>query len=228
MAFEPARVEVVTFDSYSTLVDVGTTVEALADHVEDPISVARSWRVQSLIYAFACNALDAYEPFWDLCDYALDDALAEHGEDLSAAVRTDVLSVYHDLDSFPDVRPGVERLVDAGYDCYVVSNGNPEMLATMVESAGIADLIADTVSADDVASYKPAPAIYEEAARRAGAEPETVVHATAGLLDAQGATNAGLQSVWLNRHERARGRFGPDPGAERATVHDLADALGAP
>lgn len=226
MTFDPDRVETVTFDSYSTLVDVGTSIKALADHVEDPVSVGRSWRMQSLVYAFCCNAMDAYEPFWDLVDYALDYALAEHGEDLAPEARAELLDVYHHLDSFPDVRPGIQRLVDAGYDCYVVSNGNQEMLSTMVESADVADLVADTISAGDVASYKPAPAIYEEAARRSDTDPEHVAHATAGLLDVQGGMNVGMQGVWLNRHERPLGRFGADPDVELTTIHDLADELG--
>ena len=227
MTFDPDRVETVTFDSYSTLVDVGTTIEALADHVEDPVAVGRTWRIQSLIYAFCCNAMDTYEPFWDLCDYALDYALDEAGADLSDETREEILDVYHDLDTFPDVRDGVSRLVDAGYDCYVVSNGNQEMLTSMVAAAGVADLISDTVSAGDVESYKPAPPIYEEAIRRADVDAEHVAHATAGMLDVQGGMNVGMQGVWLNRHERPMSRFGPDPNVELTTVHDLADELGA-
>jgi len=42
------------------------------------------------------------------------------------------------------------------------------MLSSMVEHADIADLVADTVSADEVRTFKPAPEIYRHAAARTG------------------------------------------------------------
>ena len=63
MAFDPDRVSTVTFDSYSTLVDVEAAEAALADRVPDPEPVSRLWRSRSLAYAFVSNAVDAYQPF---------------------------------------------------------------------------------------------------------------------------------------------------------------------
>lgn len=226
MSFEPDKIDAVTFDSYSTLVDVGTTVEALDEHVQDPISVGRTWRIQSLIYAFASTAMDSYEPFWDLCEYALDYALAENDVDLPADTREEIMAVYHDLDAFDDVRPGIERLVDGGYDCYVISNGSPEMLESMLEGAAIDHLVEDTVSAHDVEAYKPDPAIYEAGVARAGTDPDRIAHATAAMLDVQGGQNVGMQGIWLNRHDRAASPFGTAPDGTVSTVTALADQLG--
>ncbi len=80
--------------------------------------------------------------------------------------RDAILSVYHELDVFDDVRDGVGRLRDAGYDCYVVSNGNPEMLDSMVDHADIRDLLDGVVSADEVGVFKPDAEIYRHAAAR--------------------------------------------------------------
>lgn len=221
-------VEAVTFDSYSTLVDVGTTVPALADHVEDPVSIARTWRIRSLIYTLVSNDLDTYEPFEGLCTEALAYALADAGVELPADTREDLMAVYHDLDGFADVRPGIERLVSAEYDCYVVSNGDPGMLASMLRSANITDLITDTISADHVERYKPAAAIYEAAVDRVGLNPAQIAHASAGFFDVYGAMQVGIRGVWLNRHDRPSDPFGPDPELVVSSVQDLADALGVP
>lgn len=221
-------VEAVTFDSYSTLVDVGTTVTALAEYVDDPVPVARTWRLRSLLYALICNDLGTYAPFSALVTDALEYALREAGTDLDQADRTDLLAVYDDLESFPDVRPGIERLVDGGRACYVISNGDPAMLESMLETADITDLIVDTISADDVERYKPAPAIYEAAIDKVGLAPDRIAHASAGFFDVYGAMNAGIHGVWLNRHERPADPFGPTPDRELATIHALADELGLP
>jgi len=224
--FDPGRVTTVTFDSYSTLVDVGTTIGALADHVAEPVVVGRQWRVRSLMYTLIANHLDAYQPFYEMNRDALKYALADNGEDLSRETREELLATYHDLDSFPDVRPGIERLVDGDYDCYVISNGDPEMLESMVEGADIADLLSDTISADEIETYKPAAELYHHAAERTGTPIEEVVHVTAGFFDTWGAMHAGMQGVWLNRHDRPADPFGPDPDLVAPDIEAFASDLG--
>ena len=62
MPFDSERVTTVTFDSYSTLVDVDTAETVLADHVDDPEPVSWLWRARSLEYTFVANQIDAYHP----------------------------------------------------------------------------------------------------------------------------------------------------------------------
>jgi len=227
MALDADRVSTVTFDSYSTLVDVEAAEAALADRVEDPEPVSRLWRSRSLTYTFVANAIDAYQPFYEMNRDALTYALAAHGVDLAAAERDEILAVYHELEVFDDVREGVRRLRDAGYDCYVLSNGDPEMLASMVDHADVADLLADTISADEVETFKPAPELYRHGAARTGTPVGEVVHATAGWFDVLGARHAGMQAAWVDRKSRPWEPFAGDPDATVETLHELADLLGA-
>jgi 2-haloacid dehalogenase len=225
MAFDPDRVRTVTFDSYSTLVDVEAAEAALAERVADPAPVSDLWRARSLEYTFVANHTDAYKPFYEINRDALQYALEAFGVDLPAAERDAILAVYHELDVFTDVRDGIERLRDMGYPCYVVSNGNPEMLASMVDHADIGDLIADTISADEVETFKPDAEIYRHAAARTGTPIEGIVHVTAGWFDVMGARHAGMQSAWVNRKGQPWEPFDGDPDLTIDTFHDLADEL---
>jgi len=227
MSFDPDRVTTVTFDSYSTIVDVDSAERALADRVEDPEPISTLWRTRSLTYTFLANFLDAYKPFYELNRDALTYALSVHGVDLSPAERDEILSVYHELDAFDDVRGGIERLREAGYDCYVLSNGNPEMLATMVEGAGIGDLLADTISADEIRTFKPDAEIYRHGAARTGTPIDEIAHVSAGRFDVLGAQHAGMQGVWVDRTGAPADQFGTDPNHTVGSFHDLADALDA-
>ncbi|MBB6645387.1 haloacid dehalogenase type II [Halobellus ruber] len=227
MTFAADRVRTVTFDSYSTLVDVEAAERALADRVADPGPVSDLWRARSLEYTFVANHTDAYQPFYEMNRDALQYALDAFGVDVSTEERDAILAVYHELDVFTDVRDGIERLRDAGYPCYVVSNGNPEMLASMVEHAGIGDLLADTISADEVETFKPDADLYRHAAGRTGTPIEEIVHVTAGWFDVMGARHAGMQSVWVNRTDQPWETFGGEPDLTVETFHELADALGA-
>ncbi|WP_256947085.1 haloacid dehalogenase type II, partial [Halobacterium hubeiense] len=195
MSFDPERVRTVTFDSYSTLVDVDAAERALADRVADPEPVSRLWRSRSLAYTFVANQVDAYQPFYEMNRDALQYALDAYGADVTTAERDEILAVYHELDVFDDVRSGLEALTEASYDCYVVSNGNPEMLDSMVEHADIGDLIEDTVSADEVETFKPAAELYRHAAARTGTPIDEIVHVTAGWFDVLGASHAGVQAA---------------------------------
>jgi 2-haloacid dehalogenase len=223
--FDADRVSAVTFDSYSTLVDVDSVEAALADRVEDPTPVSRLWRSRSLEYTLVANHVDAYQSFYEMNRDALTYALDAHDVDVSDEERDAILATYHELDVFDDVREGVERLHDAGYPCYVVSNGNPEMLDSMIEHAGIGDLLDGVVSAEEVATFKPAAELYHHAADRVGEPPERLAHVSALWLDVQGATHAGLQGVWLNRDDGPWEPFGPEPTLEASSLSAVADAL---
>lgn len=48
MTFDPDSVTTLTFESYSTLVDVDAVEAALAEHVADPEPVSKLWRARSL------------------------------------------------------------------------------------------------------------------------------------------------------------------------------------
>lgn len=225
MALDPDGVDVVTFDSYGTVVDVDDVERALERRVADPRSVSRLWRSRSLQYAMASSLLDDHEPFFDLLDESLSYALAAHGEDLPDAEREAILETYHSLDAFPDAQPGMDRLFDADYDLYVVSNGTPGMLTSMVEGAGISGLIEGTVSADEVERFKPAPEIYRRAAERADTELGRICHVSALWFDVQGANNAGMQTAWVNRGGGPTEPFGTPPDLIAEDFHEVADAL---
>jgi len=227
MTFDPDAVTTVTFDSYSTLVDVDAAERALDARVDDPEPVSKLWRSRSLAYTFVANHVDAYQPFYEMNRDALRYALDAHGVDLSPEERDEILAVYHELDVFDDVRDGIERLRAAGYDCYVVSNGDPEMLASMVEHASIGDLLVDTISADEIRTFKPDAGLYRHAAGRTGTPIDEIAHVTAGWFDVLGAKHAGMRGVWVDRKGTPREPFGDAPDLVVETFHDLADELGA-
>ena len=82
------------------------------------------------------NFVDEYQPFDEMNRDALRFALESHGVDLPFETIDEILSTYHDLDPFEDVRGGLEELAEAGHHVSVLSNGDPEMLESMAHVAG--------------------------------------------------------------------------------------------
>lgn len=225
MTFDAEEVTTVTFDSYSTLVDVDAAETALAERVSNPEPISKLWRTRSLEYTFVSNHIDGYQPFYEMNRDALQYALDVHEADVSETERDEILAVYHELDVFDDVREGIERLRDDGYECYVVSNGNPEMLESMVAHADIGDLLEDTISADEIQTFKPAADLYRHAAARTGTPIDEIAHVTAGWFDVLGAQYAGMQGVWIDRKATPWEPFGGDPDLTIETFYDLAEEL---
>ena len=227
MILDVERVETVTVDSYGTLVDPSAAERVLADRVEEPKPISDLWRSRSLAYTMVGNAIEFYQPFYEMNRDALQYALDVHGVDISTEDRDLILEVYHDLDVFADVREGISRLREGGYPVYVVSNGNPEMLDSMVENAGIGDLIADTISAGEIERFKPVPTIYHHAAERTDTPIGRIVHTAGPAFDVLGAMNAGAQGAWLDRENDPWESFtGREPDTAVTDFHELADELG--
>lgn len=162
----------------------------------------------------------AYQPFYGLLRDALEYALAAHNIDINEDARDEILSVYHDIDVFGDVRDGLQRLADGGYDCYILSNGTPEMLESLVEQADIDGYTEGVISADEVRIYKPAP--YRQAAARTGTPIGEIAH-TSPLV---GGIHDGMRGVRIDRKGLLWGPYDDTPDLTIETFHDLADELG--
>jgi 2-haloacid dehalogenase len=225
--FEAGRVQAVLFDSYGTLVDTTSAARVLEDVVDDPETVAEEWRANALFYSVVADDLDQYGTYFELHRYGLRDALRAEGVDLPEGRLRELNAVYHDLDPFPDVVRGFERLAEAGFRPSVCSNGNPEMLDSLVESAGIEETVAKLVSAHEIRRLKPARELYEHAAERVGHPPGRLAHVTGHWMDVQGAMNAGLQGVYLDRGGGQWPSFGPDPTLTVGSIDELRDRLDA-
>ncbi len=227
MTLDTDRVRTVTFDSYSTLLDVDSAARALNGIVDDPAAVAAEWRRSALEYSLVAGRLDAYDTYDALHQRGLEYALAAEGVELTDEKIAEVNAVYHDLDPFGDVEEGFRRLDAAGYAPSVLSNGDPEMLESLVESTGIADYVAAVVSADELRTFKPDAALYEHAADRVDTPIDTVAHVAAHWMDVQGAGHAGMQGVWIDRAGDPWPTFDGEPALVIDSILELCDLLDA-
>lgn len=225
MPFDSDAVEAIAFDSYGTIVDFTVVKESLSEYVDNPEAVAKLWRNRSLGYAMVGNAVEEYDSFYEMNRHALRYALQTMDIDVDEDEREEILSTYYELPVFDDVRDGLERLRDAGYDRYVVSNGNEEMLESMVEHGELGDLLTDTISADEVERFKPDAELYRHAADRIGAPVEEIAFVAAGWWDVPGAIHAGMQGVWINRQNTLWGPYDTEPDLTIETFGDFADTL---
>jgi 2-haloacid dehalogenase len=124
---------------------------------------------------------------------------------------------------FPEVRGSLEEARSRGWRLAILSNTDPDFIATSKELIGVP--FDETVVASEIRSYKPALGHWREFSARTGADPRRHVHVAASLFHDIGPANElGLPSVWVNRLAEPPG---PRPTRELPDLIGLADALDA-
>lgn len=97
-------------------------------------------------------------------------------------------------------RQGLARLVDAGYDVLVVTNGSPRQ-QDKVDRLRLRELVHGIAVSSIVGVRKPRPGIFEAAAREAGLTASEIdwMIGDSAEADIRGAAAIGARSVWLSR-----------------------------
>jgi 2-haloacid dehalogenase len=223
-------VRALVFDVFGTLVDWRSGVaEAFraSGLSNDPEQLADDWRARyPSILAEVNEGSRPWGNFDDLHLVTLGDLLAERGIDLSAEKRLRLVGAWHRLDPWPDVRPGLEALRRRRVVA-TLSNGH---VALLVDLARHGDLRFDCVLSAELAhAYKPAPEVYETAARLLSVEPAELMLVAAHPWDLEGARRAGLRTAFVDRPlEYGTGspaRVDPDADESVADLLELSERL---
>jgi len=107
----------------------------------------------------------------------------------------------------------------------VLSNGNPEMLEELAANAGLAEHLDDLVSAHEVRTFKPDPAVYRNAADRLDRSLGDCRLVSSNPWDVAGAASAGMATAWVNRTREPPETVGGEADLTVESLSALADTL---
>jgi HAD superfamily hydrolase (TIGR01509 family) len=106
---------------------------------------------------------------------------------------------YEGFQKFGHPLPGAKELISSlkerGYEVWFVTSAKDEELDHHMRELEAEDNIDGVVNSSSVDNPKPAPDIFEEALRRAGATPEEAVALGDALWDVEAARDAGIRCV---------------------------------
>ncbi|WP_410662259.1 haloacid dehalogenase type II [Amycolatopsis sp. lyj-84] len=113
------------------------------------------------------------------------------------AAETDALATAgRRMPPWPDTVEGLARLAES-YPLIGLSNASRTTLLRMNAHAGLR--WHQALSAEEVRSYKPDPAVYELAVKVSGAPPERLLMVAAHAWDLRGAQSVGLRTAYVAR-----------------------------
>jgi 2-haloacid dehalogenase len=214
--------EAVIFDAYGTLLDIDAAMAAHAARLGPRWpALSAEWRAKQLEYTWVRSLTGAahHEDFWLCTRDALDFVFARHGiEDADLAHA--LMQSYRTLPAFPEVPAMLRGLREHGIGTAILSNGTPGMLADALAHAGIARLVDEVLSVEEVGVFKPDPRVYRLAMRQFGCPADRLLFVSANAWDAQAAHAAHMRVVRVNR-SGAPDEYGL-AAAGVAVVEDLA------
>ena len=214
------------FDAYGTLFDVAAAArQAAAEPGGEKLAqiwpqLAEDWRAKQLQYSWLRAVTGEHTDFWRVTQDGLDWALELRGLSADRALRERLLSLYWQLQAYPEVPQMLRRLKAAGINTAILSNGSPDMLQGAVQSASLAELLDDVLSVESVGVFKPAPQVYDMVLQRFGVAKHHVLFVSSNGWDAAAAASYGFVTAWVNRAGLPIDRL---PGQPNHELQDLTD-----
>jgi 2-haloacid dehalogenase len=220
------RIRAVLFDAYGTLFDVysvGLLAEQLfPGHGE---RLAQGWRDKQIEYTrlitMSSAGAEHYRPFWEVTRAALRYTCARLALALDASAEERLMNQYHHLSAFPENLEVLRSLKQRGTPAGILSNGDPEMLAVAIRSAGLSELLSPVLSVDSVRRFKTDPAAYALGPASLGLPARDILFVSSNAWDAIGATWFGYTTLWVNRSGAPAEELGTSPTHTGRNLRDV-------
>jgi len=229
MQTSPPTPRAVLFDAYGTLFDVYSV--ALAAEQLFPgrgNALATLWRDKQIEYTRLVSMSGRYRPFWDLTRAGLRYAAQRLGLALAREHEERLMNQYHHLSAFPESLEVLQALRARGLRAGVLSNGDPQMLAVAVRSAGLAELLGPVLSVHATQRYKTDPACYALGPQALGLPAAQILFVSSNAWDAIGATWYGYTTLWVNRSGAPPEALDTEPTRTGSSLRDALDFFPAP
>ncbi len=224
------KIRAVLFDAYGTLFDVHSVAllaEQLFPGSGERLSVL--WRDKQIEYTRLVSMSGApgqagsphYRPFWDITRAALRYTALRLNLELQPAAEERLMNQYRHLSAFAENHEVLSELKRRGVSTGILSNGDPEMLAVAVKSAGFADLLQHVLSVHATRRFKTDPAAYAVGTTALKLPAREILFVSSNAWDAIGATWFGYTTLWINRTGAPPEQLGTDPTHSGRSLRDV-------
>lgn len=215
---------IIAFDVNETLLDL-TGLDPHFEKTFGSASVRREWFSQVLQSAMATTIFGQYKDFSTIAGHALTQVADRHGLKLTQKDRDTITGGLRTLPPHGDALPALTRLRDAGLRLIALTNSPSHVARAQLENAGLAPLFEEIMSVDMAQTLKPAPEVYNTAARSLLATAQDMRLVAAHAWDVAGAMNAGWHGAFVRRPGQALDPLFPAPDIVGDDLHDVAAAI---
>ncbi len=215
-------IQAVLFDAYGTLFDVHSVVARCeAAFPGQGAALSQAWRNKQLEITWLRSLGNRYIPFWQITQDALDYALRQLKLEISPNARAEILNTYFSLSAYPEVHSVLDQLRAKGIITGTLSNGSPEMLNAVLDSAQVRNKLDHVISVDSVRRYKPDPRVYQLGVDHIALPAAQILFVSSNAWDVAGASWFGYPAFWVNRAGAPEDALDAKPVGEGRTLTEL-------
>ncbi len=193
------RVRACTFDCYGTLVDWRSGIEeSLGQRLR--AAGMEGQRPVFPTYDTAERELEGnYAPYRDILAASALRTAQRLGVNLPAVAAREFAKSLPSWPVFPDTAEALRGLGRSGVGRYILSNVDRDLLSETIRRNSLE--VDGVITAEDVRSYKPAPAHWNRFFRDTSLDVSAVLHVAQSLFhDIVPAEALGIRTVWINRY----------------------------
>jgi 2-haloalkanoic acid dehalogenase type II len=203
-------IKVATFDCYGTLIDweggAGSFLYDLCLRTSDePPPRGRELRERWEALQFEIVSDGHYRPYKQVLGDSLGAFMEERDLAWDPEEGDALVRAMRSWQPFPDTVPALTRARESGLRLVIISNTDHDIIEHTLRHLEVP--FDQVITAEDCGAYKPSDAVFQEALRRIGEPPESILHVAFGFkYDLPPANRAGMRTAWVNRHAE------PPPG----------------
>lgn len=215
---------IIVFDVNETLLDLAG-LDPVFEQLFGTADARREWFGQVLQSAMTTTILGQYQDFTTIAGHALTQVAARRAVRLTQKDREAVGTGMRSLPPHADVAPALARLRDAGLRLVALTNSPSATARAQLDHAGLSDYFEDILSVDMAQTLKPAPEVYNTAARSVLAAARDMRLVAAHAWDVAGAMNAGWEGAFVARPGQVLDPLFPEPTIVGDDMDQVATAI---
>ncbi|PRX39288.1 haloacid dehalogenase type II [Salegentibacter salegens] len=190
--------KIIIFDVNETLLNLIPLKEEINAALEHEMGF-EVWFPKLLHYSLVETTTGTYNNFSEIAAATFKMISGKFDKDFSDSEIKNILSEITKLPPYPDVKPGLKQLKNAGYKLIAFSNGKPDVLNAQLKFAEIDSLFEGIYSVEEIKKYKPHPESYQYILNKYQVKAQKALMVAAHSWDIIGAQHAGLQTCFVER-----------------------------
>jgi 2-haloacid dehalogenase len=223
-ADDMAALPLIVFDVNETLLDL-RTMEPIFERIFGEKGAMRLWFANLILYSAALTVAGHYIPFTDIGSAVMKMLGDTRGIKISDADKKELTERFSTMPPHPEVPAALQKLRNAGFRLFTLSDNLFVVQTRQLEAAGIAGLFEQRFSADSVQHHKPSRQTYAYVEQALGVEPSQLCLIACHTWDTIGAAAAGWEAALIRRVGNDVLSVGPQPQIVGDDLGDVADQL---
>ena len=214
----------IVFDVNETLLDL-ETVSPIFERIFHEKLAMRLWYANIIMYSDALTLANSYVPFTEIGAAVLHMLASTRGISITEGDKREFLEAFVSMPPYQEVPAALERLREAGFRLFTLTQGQPEVQLRQLERGGIMHNFEQCFSVDQVRRYKPAPESYAYVEAQLSAEPSDLMLIACHAWDTLGAVAAGWRAALVKRPGNTVLGVGPQPELIGSDLTDIVEQL---